>query len=63
MVQLEQRVLKAQRVTRVIVATRVGGRGPRTFYRVRLPAQTKAEGMKICDRLRRAGGACLVLPN
>lgn len=50
-------------LTPVIVATRVGGRGPRTFYRVRLPAQTKAEGMKICDRLRKAGGACLVLPN
>ncbi|WP_394107834.1 lytic transglycosylase domain-containing protein [Xanthobacter autotrophicus] len=50
-------------LTPVIVATRVGGRGPRTFYRVRLPAQTKAEGMKVCDRLRKAGGACLVLPN
>ncbi|MDI4667108.1 lytic transglycosylase domain-containing protein [Xanthobacter autotrophicus] len=50
-------------LTPVIVATRVGGRGPRTFYRVRLPAQTRAEGMKTCDRLRKAGGACLVLPN
>lgn len=50
-------------LTPVIVSTRVGGRGPRTFYRVRLPAQTKAEGMKMCDRLRKAGGACLVLPN
>lgn len=50
-------------LTPVIVATRVGGRGPRTFYRVRLPAQSKAEGTKMCDRLRKAGGACLVLPN
>ncbi|MFG1347274.1 lytic transglycosylase domain-containing protein [Xanthobacter autotrophicus DSM 431] len=50
-------------LTPVIIATRVGGRGPSTFYRVRLPAQTKAEGMKMCDRLRKAGGACLVLPN
>ncbi|MFS8039228.1 transglycosylase SLT domain-containing protein [Xanthobacter sp. AM11] len=50
-------------LTPVIVATRVGGRGPRTFYRVRLPAKTKAEAMKMCDRLRKAGGACLVLPN
>lgn len=49
--------------TPVIVATRGGGRGPRTFYRVRLPAQTKQEAMRICDRLRRAGGACLALPN
>ncbi|MFG1302219.1 lytic transglycosylase domain-containing protein [Xanthobacter sp. V3C-3] len=49
--------------TPVIVATRVGGRGPRTFYRVRLPAQTKQEAMRICDRLRKAGGACLALPN
>ncbi|MEP9352052.1 lytic transglycosylase domain-containing protein [Xanthobacter sp. KR7-65] len=50
-------------LTPVIVATRVGGRGPRTFYRVRLPAQTKADGTKMCDRLRKLGGACLVLPN
>ncbi|UDQ87343.1 lytic transglycosylase domain-containing protein [Xanthobacter autotrophicus] len=50
-------------LTPVIISTRVGGRGPRTFYRVRLPAQSKAEGMKMCDRLRKAGGACLVLPN
>ena len=47
----------------MIVATKVGGRGSRVFYRVRLPAETRAEGMKVCDRLRKAGGACLVLPN
>jgi len=49
--------------TPVIVATRVGGRGPRTFYRIRLPAQTRQEARGLCDRLRKAGGACVWLPN
>ncbi len=47
----------------VIIATRVGGRGRRVFYRVRLPAQTRGEATKLCARLRKAGGACVVLPN
>lgn len=47
----------------VIVATRMAGRGARTFYRVRLPAQTRAEANALCARLRRAGGPCIVLPN
>lgn len=47
----------------VIIATRVGGRGYRVFYRVRLPAQTRAEANQICARLRKAGGSCLALPN
>lgn len=36
-------------------------RGFRPFYRVRLPAQSRAEAEKICDRLQAAGGACVVL--
>ncbi|MFG1478613.1 lytic transglycosylase domain-containing protein [Xanthobacter sp. V4C-4] len=47
----------------VIVATRMAGRGARTFYRVRLPAQTRAEANAWCNRLRKAGGPCIVLPN
>ncbi|WP_393990596.1 lytic transglycosylase domain-containing protein [Xanthobacter sediminis] len=47
----------------VIVATRMAGRGARTFYRVRLPAQTRAEANALCGRLRKAGGPCIVLPN
>lgn len=47
----------------VIVATRMAGRGARTFYRVRLPAQTRSEANALCTRLRKAGGPCIVLPN
>ncbi|MFG1419591.1 lytic transglycosylase domain-containing protein [Xanthobacter sp. V0B-10] len=47
----------------VIIATRMAGRGARTFYRVRLPAQTRAEANALCSRLRKAGGPCIVLPN
>lgn len=47
----------------MIISTKVGGRGSKVFYRVRIPAQTKEAAMKICDRLRKGGGACLVLPN
>jgi hypothetical protein len=36
-------------------------RGFRPFYRVRLPAQSRAEAEKICNRLQAAGGACVVL--
>lgn len=36
-------------------------RGFRPFYRVRLPAQSRAEAQKICARLEAAGGACVVL--
>jgi hypothetical protein len=36
-------------------------RGPRPFYRVRLPAQTGAEARKLCDRIRAGGGACAVV--
>lgn len=47
----------------VIIATRMAGRGGRTFYRVRLPAQTRADANALCRRLRQAGGPCVVLPN
>lgn len=50
-------------LTPVIVATRMGGRGQRVFYRVRLPAQTRVEANALCNRLRKSGGACIVLPN
>ncbi|MFG1394559.1 lytic transglycosylase domain-containing protein [Xanthobacter agilis] len=47
----------------VVIATRMAGRGARTFYRVRLPAQTRAEANALCARLRKAGGPCIVLSN
>lgn len=47
----------------VIIATRMPGRGRRPFYRIRLPAQSRAEATGLCARLQKAGGACVVLPN
>ena len=47
----------------MIVGTRMSGRGPRRFYRVSVPAQSRAEGNQFCSRLRGVGGACIVLRN
>ncbi len=54
--------LLADRPT-LILGSRIAGRGRAPFYRVRLPAQTVREASALCDRLRRAGGNCVVLRN
>jgi hypothetical protein len=38
-------------------------RGTRTFYQVRIGAETRVEADELCNRVRRAGNACLVLRN
>ena len=38
-------------------------RGTRTFYQVRIGAETRPAADDLCNRIRRAGGACLVLRN
>jgi hypothetical protein len=38
-------------------------RGTRTFYQVRIGSDTRGEADGLCNRIRRAGGACLVLRN
>jgi hypothetical protein len=38
-------------------------RGSRTFYQVRIGADTRPEADDLCNRIRRAGGACFVLRN
>jgi hypothetical protein len=38
-------------------------RGTRTFYQVRIGADTRVAADDLCGRIRRAGGACLVLRN
>jgi hypothetical protein len=38
-------------------------RGTRTFYQVRIGADTRPAADELCIRIRRAGGACLVLRN
>ncbi len=38
-------------------------RGTRTFYQVRIGADSRVAADDLCGRIRRAGGACLVLRN
>ncbi len=38
-------------------------RGSRAFYQVRIGADTRPEADNLCNRIRRAGGACFVLRN
>jgi hypothetical protein len=38
-------------------------RGIRTFYQVRIGADTRVAADDLCNRIRRAGGACFVLRN
>jgi hypothetical protein len=38
-------------------------RGNHTFYQVRIGADTRNEADDLCNRIRRAGGACFVLKN
>jgi hypothetical protein len=38
-------------------------RGTRTFYQVRIGAETRVEADQLCNQIRRAGSACLVLRN
>lgn len=38
-------------------------RGTRTFYQVRIGAETRSDADSLCKRIRQAGGACLVLRN
>lgn len=45
----------------MIIGTRFRARGTRPFYRVRLPAETRRAAEDLCERLRRVGGACIVL--
>ena len=47
----------------MIIGTRLRSRGTRAFYRVRVPAATREAATGLCDRIRAAGGACVVLPS
>jgi hypothetical protein len=46
-----------------ILTTLLRSRGTRTFYQVRLGAQTRAAANELCGEIKRAGGACMVLRN
>ena len=46
-----------------ILSSRMRSRGPATFYQVRFGADTRGEADDLCNRIRKAGGACFVLRN
>lgn len=46
----------------MVIGTRLRHRGARPFYRVRVPAQSRAQANALCRRIRSAGGACIVMP-
>ena len=45
----------------MVIGTRLRSRGTRVFYRVRAPAASRIEASRLCERMRAAGGACIVL--
>lgn len=45
----------------MVIGTRLRSRGTRAFYRVRLPAATRAEAIALCRRIQTDRGACVVL--
>ena len=47
----------------MVIGTRLRSRGTRTFYRIRVPAPTRAAANALCERIRGRGGACVVLPS
>jgi hypothetical protein len=47
----------------MIIGTRLRSRGTRTFYRVRAPAASRGEATQLCEKIRKAGGSCIVLPS
>jgi hypothetical protein len=46
-----------------ILSAVIRTRGTRPFYQVRIGADTRGEADDLCNRIRRAGGACFVLRN
>ena len=45
----------------MVIGTRLRSRGTRAFYRIRIPAQTRQAADDLCGRIRKVGGACIVL--
>jgi hypothetical protein len=46
-----------------LLASVMRSRGTRTFYQVRIGADTRPEANALCNRIQGAGGACFVLRN
>lgn len=49
--------------TPTLLSTQNRNRGMRAFYQVRIGADTRPAADDLCNRIRRAGGACFVLRN
>lgn len=47
----------------LVLGSRLRHRGRAVFYRVRVPSPTRTAANTLCDRIRAAGGACIVLRN
>lgn len=45
----------------IVSSSLMRSRGTRPFYQVRIGADTRPEANSLCERIRKAGGACLVL--
>ena len=45
----------------MIIGTRLRNRGTRAFYRIRIPAETRRAADDLCGKIRRVGGACIML--
>ena len=45
----------------MIIGTRLRNRGTRAFYRIRIPAESRQAADDLCGRIRKVGGACIVL--
>jgi hypothetical protein len=46
-----------------LLSSRLRTRGTATFYQVRIGTDTRPEADNLCNRIRKAGGACFVLRN
>ncbi|MBM6596151.1 lytic transglycosylase domain-containing protein [Microvirga pudoricolor] len=47
----------------MVIGTRLRSRGTRTFYRVRVPAESRNAANQLCQKIRLVGGACVALPS
>ena len=45
----------------MVIGARIAGRGPRVFYRTRVPMPSRQEADKLCGSLKMAGAPCIVL--
>jgi transglycosylase-like protein with SLT domain len=46
-----------------LVKRAMGGRGPSTWFFVRVAEATREKAFQLCTKLKSAGGSCLVMPN